>query len=108
MSDIAISPELLALAKTELEITWEDPDTDAKLTSQLQRGIAYITSKTGMEVSVFDNDDELGCRAKELLFNYVMYDRAGSVDTFKINYRPAINGLKDRWRVDNYEAATEG
>ena len=29
MSDIAISPELLALAKTELDITWEDPDTDA-------------------------------------------------------------------------------
>ena len=44
-----ISADLLAEAKTYLDITWTDAETDAKLTGTLQRGIAYISDKTGIK-----------------------------------------------------------
>ena len=75
MSAIAISAELLAKAKNELNLNWvtEGSDEENKLIGQLQRGIAYITSKTGFTQSAFDVDDDIGCRLQELLFYYVMY-----------------------------------
>ncbi len=99
MSVIAVSDELLAEAKNFLDITWEDDAAgDKKLTGQIRRGIAYITAKTGVEASAFAGDtvDE---RAQELLFNYLLYDRAGAVDQFKKNYTPDINGLRMREEV---------
>ena len=102
MSAIAISDELLTAAKNYLDITWDDTDTDAKLTGQLQRGISYISAKTGVEAeaSVFAGDD-VDLRAQDLLFNYLLYDRAGAVNEFKKNYASDILGLRMRWEVAN-------
>lgn len=106
MSAYVIPEQLLAAAKNYLDITWDDADTDAKLTGQLQRGIAYITAKTGVDSSAFAGED-VDLRAQELLFNYLLYDRAGSVNEFKKNYRSDILGLRIRWEVAN-AARTEG
>lgn len=102
MSAIVISEALLTAAKNYLDITWEDEDTDAKLTGELQRGIQYISSKTGVlcDSSVFAGDN-VDLRAQELLFNYLLYDRAGSLDQFKKAYRSDIVGLRMRWEVAN-------
>lgn len=110
MSAIAISAELLAKAKNELNLNWatENSDEENKLIGQLQRGIAYITSKTGFDKSVFDVDDDIGCRHQELLFNYVMYESAGSLYAFFENYRPNINDLKRLWEVNNHEETGAG
>lgn len=107
MSAIAVSAELLAAAKNWLDITWEDNGADEKLEGQLRRGMAYITAKTGVLASAFagENADD---RAQELLFNYVLYDRSGSVDQFKRNYRPDIVALRIRWEMERYAARTEG
>lgn len=108
MSAIQISEELLAEAKHYLDITWEDELADAKLRGQLRRGIDYITAKTGVAASAFAGE-EMDGRAQELLFNYVLYDRAGAVDQFKRNYRPDIVGLYNRWKVAKArEAESEG
>lgn len=106
MSANAISEQLLAAAKNYLDITWDDEDTDAKLTGELQRGIAYITAKTGVDPSAFAGEN-VDLRAQELLFNYLLYDRAGSVHEFKKNYSSDIVGLRMRWEVAN-AARTEG
>lgn len=100
MSAIAISEQLLAAAKNYLDITWDDADTDAKLDGELQHGIAYITAKTGVDPSAFAGDN-VDLRAQELLFNYLLYDRAGSIDQFKKAYRSDIVGLRMRWEVAN-------
>ena len=107
MSAIVISEQLLDAAKNYLDITWTDEDADKKLKGQLQRGIQYISSKTGVQAdsSVFAGDD-VDLRAHELLFNYVLYDRAGSIDQFKVNYRRDIIGLKMRWEVANASEST--
>lgn len=100
MSAITVSAELLAEAKNFLDITWDDPASDEKLTGQIRRGIDYITSKTGVGATDFEGEDADG-RAQELLFNYLLYDRAGALDQFKKNYRPDIVGLRIRWEVEN-------
>lgn len=91
---------LLDEAKNYLDITWEDEAEDSKLAGQLRRGIDFIRAKTGVSPSAFAGDAVDG-RAQELLFNYVLYDRAGAVDQFKRNYRPDIVGLRIRWEVAN-------
>lgn len=89
---------LLAEVKQYLDITWSDTETDGKLLGQLRRGIAYISAKTGVSTSAFAGDS-VDYRAQELLFNYVLYDRAGAVDQFKRQYLSDIVGLKIRWEV---------
>lgn len=100
MGAIVVSDELLAEAKNYLDITWKDTAADNKLRGQLRRGIAFISAKTGVEASAFAGDS-VDDRAQELLFNYVLYDRAGAVDQFKKNYRSDIVGLRIRWEVAN-------
>ena len=106
MAAIVISDELLAEARNYLDITWEDEAEDNKLKGQLRRGIDYITAKTGVDASAFAGDAVDG-RSQELLFNYLLYDRAGAVDQFKRNYRSDIIGLRIRWEVAN-APRTEG
>ena len=100
MGAITVSAELLAEAKNFLDITWTDEAADQKLAGQIRRGIAYITSKTGVDASAFEGDG-VNYRAQELLFNWLLYDRAGALDQFKKNYLPDIVGLRIKWEVEN-------
>lgn len=102
MSAIVVSDNLLQEVKNYLDITWDDTDADEKLTGQIRRGIAYISSKTGVDASVFEPDaEDPDDRAKELLLNYVLYDRSGALNDFKRNYQSDIVGLRIRWEVAN-------
>lgn len=94
---IKVTPALLREVRDYLDITWEDEATDRKLTGQIQRGIAYLADKTGVEksASAFAEDE----RAQSLLLNYLLYDRAGALDQFTKNYRSEILGLKLRNEV---------
>lgn len=100
MSVIDVSEALLDEVKNFLDITWDDEAADTKLTGQIRRGIAYITSKTGVDTSAFEGEG-VDYRAQELLFNYVLYDRSGAVDQFKKNYLSDIVGLRTKWEVKN-------
>jgi hypothetical protein len=102
MSAIVVSDNLFQEVKNYLDITWDDTDADEKLTGQIQRGIAYISSKTGVDASAFEPDaEDPDDRAKELLLNYVLYDRSGALNDFKRNYQSDIVGLRIRWEVAN-------
>lgn len=99
---ITVSAQLLAEAKNYLDITWTDTDSDNKLTGQIRRGIDYIASKTGVSASDFEaTSATYNPRAQELLFYYLLYDRSGSVDQFKRNYRSDLIGLRMKWEVAN-------
>ena len=106
MSAIAVSDELLNEAKNYLDITWTDEESDRKLRGQIRRGIAYIKAKTGVEASAFCGDD-VDDRAQALLFNYLLYDRAGALDQFAKNYQSELIGLRIRWEVKNHAATAE-
>lgn len=98
MSAIVVSEELLSEAKNFLDISWKDDATDQKLKGEIRRGVAYITEKTGVKASVFSGED-VNDRAQTLLFNYLLYSRAGALDQFYLNYAFELNSLRRRTRV---------
>ena len=108
MSAILITDGLLKEAKEYLDITWDDDATDGKLRGQIRRGIAYLSDKTGVEKSASAFSSETGDdRAQGLLFNYLLYDRAGAFDEFEKNYASEINSLRRRKEAENYAAKAE-
>lgn len=109
MGAIDVSAGLIAEAKNYLDITWTDCDGEAKLAGQIRRGIAYISGKTGVPHTAYESDSaDYDPRAQELLFNYLLYDRAGSADQFRTNYKSDLIGLRIRWEVANHAADAEG
>lgn len=100
---MAVSATLLEEAKNYLDISWADESDDAKLTAQLERGMSYLSLKTG--VTDFEEDT----LAKDLLFNRLLYDRAGSLDKFSHNYKSEILCLALQYKTqgDGTDASDE-
>ena len=87
---------LLNAAKNYLDITWEDADTDTKLTGILERGIAYLNRIAGVEQDYTVEGD-----AKALLFDYARYVRSNALDEFLTNYLPELLALQMYAEVPN-------
>lgn len=101
MSAIEINEEHIAAFKNALDITWEDPEEDKKLKSLIQQGLAYLMDKTGASAEEFLNEDG---RAHALLYNYLLYKRAGSEAQFVKNYLYEINSLRRKAAVETEKA----
>ena len=93
---------LLNEVKNYLDITWEDSLGDQKLMGMVQRGMAAIKGKIG-ECDFYGETQE-----KALLFDYVMYARAGEIATFWENYKSEIISLQISRKVDAYAENGEG
>lgn len=93
---------LLNEVKNYLDITWEDALGDQKLMGMVQRGMAAIKGKIG-ECDFYGETQE-----KALLFDYVMYARAGEIATFWENYKSEIISLQISRKVDAYAENGEG
>lgn len=90
---------LLDEVKNYLDITWPTTEAEnAKLSSMIERGKAAIAGKIG--TCDFDGETQ----EKTLLFNHVMYERAGALNEFWQNYRGEIISLRIRKKVEAYEA----
>lgn len=87
---------LLDDIKNYLDITWHDQAGEKKLSGMIQRGMSYINDKGGAE---FDYSKEE--KPRELLFNYVMYERSGVLNEFFIAYLDEIIALNLNERVKN-------
>lgn len=93
---------LLDEVKNYLDITWDDALGEQKLMGMVQRGMAAIKGKIG-ECDFYGETQE-----KALLFDYIMYARAGEIATFWENYKPEIVSLQISRKVDIYAGNEEG
>jgi hypothetical protein len=97
---MAALPEgLLDSVRNYLDITWNDADTDKKLTGIIERGIKYINRVSGTE-----NDYTVEDKPKELLLDYCLYVRSNALSVFQKNYEPELLSLQIAQGVKNYEA----
>mgnify|MGYP001025580680 CR=1 FL=1 len=87
---------LLDDVKNYLDITWDDPVEDRKTMGMIQRGMAAIKGKIG------ECDFNGETQERALLFDYVMYARAGEIPQFWENYRTDIISLQIARKVDAY------
>ena len=92
---------LLNDVKNYLDITWDDTPGDAKILGIIKRGMAAISGKVG-ECDFYGETQE-----RALLFDYVMYARAGEVPQFWSNYKDEIISLQISRKVDKYASDQE-
>lgn len=92
---------LLNDVKNYLDITWDDTLGDQKIEGMVQRGMAAIKGKIG-ECNFFEETQE-----RALLFDYVMYARAGEIPQFWENYKEEFISLQIARKVDAYAADQE-
>lgn len=90
------STNILEEVKNYLDITWNDPEDDKKLFGIIERGKSAIKGKIG-ECNFSEETQE-----KALLFDYVMYARAGEIPQFWENYKSEIISLQISRKVDAY------
>ena len=88
--------KLLSDIKNYLDITWDYTLGDQKYMGKVQRGMAAIKGKIG-ECNFYEETQE-----RALLFDYVMYARAGEIPQFWANYKEEILSLQIARKVDAY------
>lgn len=94
---------LLADVKNYLDITWEDPATDRKLSGLIASGIQYLNDKLGPGVDYIQE----GGDGRTLLMEYVRYFRDGALDIFEANYQALILAAQNRRKVRVYAEAAD-
>ena len=72
-----------------MNITWDDPDTDAKLTGIIARGMNYLNQTAGIDLDYTSES-----KARELLFEYCRYTNSSALDEFQNNYLHELLALQ--------------
>lgn len=93
---------LLKDVKNYLDITWEDPEGDKKLSGIITRGIRYIDGIAGKEMDYTTED-----KTRELLFDYCRYVRSNALESFQKNYLHELLSLQIRQEVERYAETTD-
>lgn len=93
---------LLDAVKNYLDITWEDPEGDQKLSGIIARGMQYLNTVAGTELDYTEEG-----KPRELLFDYCRYVRSGALDEFAINYQHELLSLQIQQEVKAYAQQQE-
>jgi len=90
---------LLNDVKNYLDISWEDENTDNKITGIIERGMKYLNKAAGGELDYSEND-----KPKELLLDYCRYVRSNALSEFQTNYLHELLSLQISEGVKRHEA----
>lgn len=80
---------LLDAVKNYLDITWDDPGSDIKLSGIIARGMRYLDKAAGAELDYAADD-----KPRELLMDYCRYVRSNALDEFQRNYLHELLSLQ--------------
>jgi hypothetical protein len=86
---VTVSDALLSDALNYLDITWDDIDTNRKVSGILARGMAFLDRIAGTP-----QDYEAEDLARSLLFDYARYARENVTQDFVSNYLTELNSLR--------------
>lgn len=87
---------LLDLVKNSLNITWNDPATDADVAGSIARGIAYLDRTAGKP-----EDYMTAGLAQMLLLEYCLYDRSNALAEYQDNYLHELLSLQIEAEVND-------
>lgn len=91
--------ELLSDVRNYLDITYEDAETDRKLTGIIERGKKYLDNVAGEELD-YDTEDT----PRSLLMDYCRYVRNNTLELFEVNFRADLISLRMGRQVEGYAA----
>lgn len=92
---------LLDDVKNYLDITWDDPLTDEKLSGIMKRGMAYLEGVAGGPLP-FDVEGQ----AKALLLDYCRYARSNALEQYTQNFKGDLLILRLSREVEDYAEST--
>ncbi|MVB11176.1 hypothetical protein CAFE_18840 [Caprobacter fermentans] len=95
---MALPDGLLDAVKNNLDITWDDPGGDTKLSGIIMRGIKYLDTSAGMALDYTAED-----KPRELLMEYCRYARSNALDEFQTNYLHELLTLQIQAEVGAYD-----
>lgn len=72
--------------KNELDITFDDPRNDRKITAIMRRAESKIRKYVGV-----DEETELNLEEEALIVNYCRYDYNNALEMFETNFQREIN-----------------
>lgn len=87
--------ELLDTLKNYLDITWDDPHTDEKLTGILARAQNKLCAYAGAELAFPDGADE-----QQLLLDLCRYIYNNAGEDFEDNYRADLIMLRAKYKTE--------
>jgi len=97
---VTLPKGLLDSVKNYLDITWNDTQTELKLTGIVERGMKYIDGISGTAQDYTTED-----KPKELLLDYCRYARSNALNEFQFNYKHELLALQINQGVIAYETA---
>lgn len=83
--------KLLKLCRRDLQITWQDYETDEQIKMYIRNAAYYLFDKCGV---IGDDDLLAGGRGNALLLAYVRRARSGDISTFEKDYLQDIISLQ--------------
>lgn len=89
--------ELLSDVRNYLDITYDDPETDQKLTGIIERGKVYLDNIAGVQQD-YDNESA----SRQLLFDYCRYARNSALEYFEENFKTELLTLRIGVQADDY------
>ena len=92
-----VTAELLGDVRNYLDITWQDDETDRKLTGILERGMSYL-DRTAGEAQDYTVEE----LPRSLLFDYCRYARNNALEIFEQNFRAELISLRMGVQADDY------
>ena len=92
-----VAETLLPDLRNDQDITWPDDAGDRKLIGYAARGMSILDKLAG---AVQDYEGET--LARQLLFDYVRYMRAGAANDFTANYSREILMLRQMQEVESF------
>ncbi|WP_394923263.1 hypothetical protein [uncultured Robinsoniella sp.] len=88
---------LLSDVRNYLDITYDDPETDQKLTGIIERGKVYLDNIAGVQ-----QDYEKETASRQLLFDYCRYARNNALESFEGNFKTELLTLRIGVQADDY------
>lgn len=98
---------LIAQVKRKLNITWSDPDTEARVADIIHSAAAHLTYQLGITADGFDFS---AAGIENILFlAYCFYEWNHALDEFEDNYRGMIMSARAKYEVaQNHDSAAGG
>lgn len=96
---------LTSQVRRKLNITWSDPDTDARIADIIASASAHLLYQLG----IADQDFNFAAPGIEnvLFLAYCFYEWNHALDDFENNYRGMIMSARAKYEVEQHQAAEE-
>ena len=99
------NPTLLGQIKRKLNVTWEDPETTARIEEIIESAIPDMLHMLGITDPDFDFAAE---GIENTLFKaYCLYEWNHVLDEFEDNYSKKIAQVREKWEVKYYSENSE-